>query len=94
MFLLPRRDGVPILQDTSQILDKILSRVNAGEEGYQGRVWYDEASASDMMVYGTNGKITAWVAYMADDNKKQRIDWVGGLNFWLGCRSSTVEPGP
>ncbi|CAI7660846.1 unnamed protein product [Penicillium crustosum] len=69
MFLLPRRD------------DKILSRVNAGEEGYQGRVWYDEASASDMMVYGTNGKITAWVAYMADDNKKQRIDWVGGLNF-------------
>ena len=55
--------------------------MNASQEGYKGRVWYDTESASDMMVYGTTGKITTWVAYMADDTKNERIDWVKGLNF-------------
>ncbi|KAF9252734.1 CAZyme family GH18 [Penicillium roqueforti] len=62
-------------------LNDIMSNVNASQEGYKGRVWYDTESASDMMVYGTTGKITTWVAYMADDTKNERIDWVKGLNF-------------
>lgn len=62
-------------------LNQIMDNVYLGTEGYQGRVWYDEESASDMMVYGTEGNITTWVAYMADDTKQERIDWVKGLNF-------------
>lgn len=62
-------------------LNSIMTAVNEGREGYKGRVWYDKESASDLMVYGTKGEITSWVAYMADDTKKERIEWIKGLNF-------------
>ncbi|KAJ5088699.1 Peptidoglycan-binding Lysin subgroup [Penicillium angulare] len=62
-------------------LNSILVNVNVNETGYKGRTWYDEDSASDIMVYGTEGEITSWVAYMSDDTKTERISWVKGLNF-------------
>ncbi|CAI7630226.1 unnamed protein product [Penicillium glandicola] len=62
-------------------LNPILDGVNASDTGYMGRTWYDEDSASDIMVYGTQGEITTWVAYMSDDTKEARIDWIKGLNF-------------
>ncbi|KAJ5173846.1 Peptidoglycan-binding Lysin subgroup [Penicillium coprophilum] len=62
-------------------LNLIMEGVNASDSGYKGRTWYDEDSASDIMVYGTQGEITTWVAYMSDDTKEARIDWIKGLNF-------------
>jgi chitinase len=62
-------------------LNLIMQGVDSGASNYKGRTWYDEDSASDIMVYGTKGEITTWVAYMSDDTKEARIDWIKGLNF-------------
>ncbi|KAL4937116.1 hypothetical protein BDV06DRAFT_227257 [Aspergillus oleicola] len=39
--------------------------------------WYDEESDSDIVVYDS----LEWLAWMDDDTKAGRIDWVRGLNF-------------
>ncbi|KAJ5241649.1 Peptidoglycan-binding Lysin subgroup [Penicillium citrinum] len=62
-------------------LNLIMTGVNSNDTSYKGRTWYDKDSASDIMVYGTEGEITSWVAYMSDETKNDRIDWVKGLNF-------------
>ncbi|KAJ4156030.1 hypothetical protein LMH87_001244 [Akanthomyces muscarius] len=41
---------------------------------------YDKASDSNILMYG-DGKAVDWVAYMDDDVKKSRQDWLKGLNF-------------
>ncbi|KUM66694.1 hypothetical protein ACN42_g386 [Penicillium freii] len=62
-------------------LNQIIEGATAGITRYQARSWHDDESDSDMMVYGTSGKITSWVAYMNDTTKSNRIDWVKDLNF-------------
>ncbi|KGO43768.1 Peptidoglycan-binding Lysin subgroup [Penicillium expansum] len=62
-------------------LNLIMQGVDSGASNYKGRTWYDEDSASDVMIYGTKGEITTWVAYMSDDTKEARIDWIKGLKF-------------
>ncbi|KAI1368185.1 hypothetical protein F5Y08DRAFT_347581 [Xylaria arbuscula] len=63
-------------------LDEIYSYAESGEEGYSAKQWYDKATDSDMMTYGTLGDgMTDWVAYMSDETKQRRTDWVKGLNF-------------
>ncbi|KAL4807506.1 hypothetical protein BDV18DRAFT_158723 [Aspergillus unguis] len=62
-------------------LNLIMQGVDSGASNYKGRTWYDEDSDSDIMVYGTHGEITTWVAYMSDETKQARIDWIKGLNL-------------
>lgn len=62
-------------------LNLTMQGVDSGTSNYKGRMWYDKDSALDIMVYGTKGEITTQVAYMSDDTKKARIDWIKGLNF-------------
>jgi chitinase len=62
-------------------LDQIVDSANNGFERFKARTWHDDKSDSDIMVYGSYGEITTWVAYMNDTTKNNRIDWVKGLNF-------------
>ncbi|KIL85830.1 hypothetical protein FAVG1_10799 [Fusarium avenaceum] len=53
-----------------------------GKKGVTAKTWYDKASDSDMMTYGTQGKgMTDWVAYMGPTTKQKRTEWAQGLNF-------------
>ncbi|KAM0210130.1 hypothetical protein ACHAPA_009743 [Fusarium lateritium] len=53
-----------------------------GKKGVTAKTWYDKASDSDMMTYGTQGKgMTDWVAYMGPTTKVKRTEWAQGLNF-------------
>ncbi|KAM0249269.1 hypothetical protein ACHAP5_002921 [Fusarium lateritium] len=53
-----------------------------GKKGVTAKTWYDKASDSDMMTYGTKGKgMTDWVAYMGPTTKLKRTEWAQGLNF-------------
>ncbi|KAK1146884.1 hypothetical protein N8T08_002210 [Aspergillus melleus] len=52
-----------------------------GYSGYHAKSWHDDASDSDIMVYGVHKDAHTWVAYMDEDTKAGRIDWVKGLNF-------------
>ncbi|KAJ4129266.1 hypothetical protein NW768_007801 [Fusarium equiseti] len=53
-----------------------------GKAGVTAKTWYDKASDSDMMTYGTKGKgMTDWVAYMGPTTKLKRTQWAQGLNF-------------
>ncbi|RDW93972.1 uncharacterized protein DSM5745_01294 [Aspergillus mulundensis] len=52
-----------------------------GYDGYHAKSWHDDDSDSDIMVYGKNEEPHSWVAYMSEDTKAGRVDWVKGLNF-------------
>ncbi|EKJ71755.1 hypothetical protein FPSE_08023 [Fusarium pseudograminearum CS3096] len=53
-----------------------------GKAGVTAKTWYDKASDSDIMTYGTKGKgMTDWVAYMGPTTKLKRTQWAQGLNF-------------
>ncbi|KAJ5256981.1 CAZyme family GH18 [Penicillium angulare] len=52
-----------------------------GVPQYQVRSWYDKESDSDMMVFGYDGAVTTWVAYMSHETKMNRIEWILSLNF-------------
>ncbi|EAU33975.1 conserved hypothetical protein [Aspergillus terreus NIH2624] len=52
-----------------------------GYDGYHARSWHDDDSDSDIMVYGEDEHAHSWVAYMSEDTKAGRIEWVKGLNF-------------
>ncbi|KAF5232628.1 hypothetical protein FAUST_8660 [Fusarium austroamericanum] len=53
-----------------------------GKAGVTAKTWYDKASDSDIMTYGTQGKgMTDWVAYMGPTTKLKRTQWAQGLNF-------------
>ncbi|KAF7562274.1 hypothetical protein G7046_g1854 [Stylonectria norvegica] len=63
-------------------IQKIVSDAKAGKKGVTAKSWYDKASDSDIMVWGTQGKGSLhWVAYMNDDTKKKRTEWARALNF-------------
>ncbi|KAI9929298.1 hypothetical protein MW887_000765 [Aspergillus wentii] len=62
-------------------LNDINDFADQGMPGYKARKWHDDKSDSDIMVYGTEGEITTWVAYMSDETKKKRIEWIRDLNF-------------
>ncbi|EFQ99545.1 killer toxin alpha/beta [Nannizzia gypsea CBS 118893] len=59
----------------------IIELADQKEPGYTARVWHDDASDSDIIVYGTEGKATTWAAYMDETTKAKRVSWIRGLNF-------------
>lgn len=63
-------------------IGKIKSNATAGVAGTSATTWYDAASDSDIMTFGTKGLgQTDWVAYMGVTTKTNRIAWVKSLNF-------------
>lgn len=63
-------------------IGKIKSNATAGVAGTSATTWYDAASDSDIMTFGTKGLgQTDWVAYMGTTTKTRRIAWVKSLNF-------------
>ncbi|KAF2108717.1 hypothetical protein BDV96DRAFT_605472 [Lophiotrema nucula] len=55
---------------------EIIAQGNGGI-GYDIKTWHDASSNSDILVYNAE----EWVAYMSDQTKSTRTDWVKGLNF-------------
>ncbi|KAF4463877.1 Killer toxin subunits alpha beta [Fusarium albosuccineum] len=50
--------------------------------GVTAKSWYDSATDSDILTFGTKGKgMTDWVAYMSEATKAKRTTWAKGLNF-------------
>lgn len=62
-------------------LDQISRNADLDIPGYAVKKWYDKDSDSDIMVYGTHGEITTWAAYMSDETKADRTDWIEGLDL-------------
>ncbi|KAF4433816.1 hypothetical protein F53441_13735 [Fusarium austroafricanum] len=53
-----------------------------GKKGVTAKTWYDKASDTDMMTFGTRGKgMTDWVAYLGPTTKQNRMAWAQSLNF-------------
>ncbi|KAF5018003.1 hypothetical protein F66182_10029 [Fusarium sp. NRRL 66182] len=53
-----------------------------GKKGVTAKTWYDAASDSDIMTFGTKGRgMTDWVAYMSAATKQRRTTWARNLNF-------------
>ncbi|EFR03916.1 killer toxin alpha/beta [Nannizzia gypsea CBS 118893] len=61
-------------------LNEILTDALAGVEGVAAQKWHDPQSDSDIISWSGQG-VTDWVAYMDDDTKAQRIEWVRSLNL-------------
>lgn len=61
--------------------------------------YYDKDSDSNILMYGDGGSVD-WVAYMDDDVKASRQDWLKGLNFagtsdWaVDLNEYTLDVGP
>lgn len=62
-------------------LRHIAEMADEGRPGYEVTKWHDSESASDMMVYGTHGNATTWVAYMDEGSKATRATWIWLLNM-------------
>ncbi|KAI0538565.1 hypothetical protein GGR58DRAFT_512988 [Xylaria digitata] len=63
-------------------LNEIFSSARSGAGGYSAKAWYEKATDSNIMIYGTQGDgVTDWVAYMNDQTKRARAQWLKGLNF-------------
>jgi GH18 family chitinase len=61
---------------------KIIYDFKYKKAGVTANSWYDAASDSDILTFGTKGKgITDWVAYMSEATKAKRTTWAQSLNF-------------
>ncbi|RMJ17465.1 hypothetical protein CDV36_002850 [Fusarium kuroshium] len=61
---------------------KIIYDYKYKKAGVTAKSWYDAASDSDILTFGTKGKgMTDWVAYMSEATKAKRTTWAQSLNF-------------
>ncbi|KAF4980645.1 hypothetical protein FZEAL_3394 [Fusarium zealandicum] len=61
---------------------KIIYDAKANKAGVTAKSWFDTASDSDILTFGTQGKgMTDWVAHMTEATKTKRTAWVKSLNF-------------